>query len=205
MGRRIGVVETHGPGWLGRRAIRGTRLEVLMEESVAEGVVTDTEGLGGSLAPMVAEETGARVEDEGRSCADEEGGGEGEDGCEGDVAENNSRTEAPLAPGPVPKATVFSDDPEATVKAWEVRSGPGLPKDAGKRGCVAFTHGEIGDPEEILAASASEGDASGPEWPSLHAVGPEVFHNGHGDLENMEREGSPDWMPCWFRCTSCLQ
>lgn len=40
VGRWIGLVGTHGPGWLG---CRGTRFEVLIEESVIEGAVTDTE------------------------------------------------------------------------------------------------------------------------------------------------------------------
>lgn len=92
------------------------------------------------------------------------------------------------------KATVFSDALEPT---WEVRYCPDLPGDAGKRGSVAFSmlgiHGKIGNPKEVLEASATDEDASGLEWPSLHAgtnlwtVGLRVHHNRHGDLENMGR------------------
>lgn len=189
MGRWIGLVGTHGPGWLGWR---GARFEVLVEESVVEGAVTDTEGLGGSL---VAEEIGAGIEDgDGKNGRDagggdegEEGGEQGEDGCGGDIAEGNSSTEAPLDTESVAKATVFSADPEPTVKAREGRPSRDAPEDAGSRSSVAFSVlgilGKLGSPEELLGAS--DGVASGLEWPFLHAVGLKVFWNRHGVLENM--------------------
>lgn len=106
VGMWIGPVGSHGPGRLGCRAIWGLRFEVLMEESVVEGAITDTGDLGESLAPVVTEETGAGIEAGGRmkdkaagdGDADrgntDEGGMEWrEDACEGDVAEGNSSTE----------------------------------------------------------------------------------------------------------------
>lgn len=87
---------------------------------------------------------------------------------------------------------VSSDDPEPT---WEVRSSPNLPGDAGNRGSVAFSmlgiHGKTGSPKDVLGASATDEDASGLEWPFLHAgtgiwtVGLGVCHNRCGGLENM--------------------
>lgn len=41
---RIGLVGSHGPGWLGCRAVWGARFEVLMEESVVEDTIADTGG-----------------------------------------------------------------------------------------------------------------------------------------------------------------
>lgn len=203
----IGLVGSHGPGRLGCRAIWGVRFEVLMEESIVEGAVTDTGGLGESLAPVVTEETGTRVEAGGREKdkavgngdadrADaEEGEGEWrEDACEGDVAEGDRSREytVPWDTGPVSKATVFSDALEPT---WEVRSSLNLPGDADNRGSVAFSmlgiHGKIGSAKEVFGASASDEDASDLEWPSLHAgtgiwrEGLGVRQNRHEGLENM--------------------
>ena len=154
-----------------------------MKESVVEGAMTDTGALGESLAPVVTEETGTRIEagdgkkdkaagdgDADRGDADEGRGEWREEACEGDVAEGNSSTEVPRDTGPVSKATVFSDALEPT---WEVRSSPDLPGDAGNRDSVAFSmlgiHGKIGSPKEVLGASGTDEDASGLEWPSLHA------------------------------------
>lgn len=85
------------------------------------------------------------------------------------------------------KATAFSADPEPTVKAWEGRPSRDAPEEAGSRGSVMFNvlgiPGKLGSPEELLGAT--EGDASGLEWPFLHAVGLKVFWNRHGALENM--------------------
>lgn len=102
--------------------------------------------------------------------------------------------EVPLNPGRVPKATVFSDDLELTVKAWEVRSSPELSEDSSNKGSVAFSvlgiHGKIGSPKEILGANATDKDAPGLEGPSLRAgigiwtVGVEVCHDRHGGLAN---------------------
>lgn len=89
----------------------------------------------------------------------------------------------------MPKAIGFSDDPEPTVKAWEVSSSPDLLEDAGNGSSVAFSvlgiHGKIGNPKGLLGASVTGGDASDLEWPSLHAGELEVLSNGHGALGNM--------------------
>lgn len=84
VGRWIRLVGSHGPGWLGRRAIGGARFEVLMEESVVEGAVTDTEGLGGSLAPVVTKETEAGIEDGGGKKDKDAGGGDEDRGNSGE-------------------------------------------------------------------------------------------------------------------------
>lgn len=76
----VGLVGSHDPGWLGRRVIRGTRFEVLMEECVVKGAATDTEGLVESLAPVVTEETGTRIEDSGRKNGTDVGDGDGDRG-----------------------------------------------------------------------------------------------------------------------------
>lgn len=54
-----------------------------MEESVAEGAVTDTEGLGGSLASVVTEKIGAGIED-GDGKNDRDAGNDDEDGSNAD-------------------------------------------------------------------------------------------------------------------------
>lgn len=87
VGMCTGLVGSQVPGWLGCRPLRGARFEILTEESVAEGAVTNMEGLGEFLAPLATEKPGTSTEDSGgknekdvgdgdedRGNADKEGG-----------------------------------------------------------------------------------------------------------------------------------